>query len=198
MTPQELQDEAREILLRAEFQDPERSIAGRVLDWIGERVANFFDATIGGLFAGDTSSAAMVLLAVVAIVLGYVIFKSLGRRTVTGRAAERKLEADISARRNAQDWLRLAKASEQAGDFESAVRCYYRAATAQLIDSGHIEDAPGVTARQVERQAELPGGVERDALADMTGVFEDVWYGGSPADADTARRIAADAAKVGV
>ena len=49
MTPEELQDEAREILSRAEFQDPERSIAGRVLDWIGERIAGLFEVALGGL-----------------------------------------------------------------------------------------------------------------------------------------------------
>jgi len=197
VTPEELQDEARDILSRAEFQDPERSIAGRVLDWIGERIADFFEAVFGGLFAGDTSSIAAVLVVLAAVVLGYVLFKALGRRTVPGKAPEHKLAADILARRSAEDWLRLARASEQAGDFDSAVRCYYRAATTQLIDRGPMEDAPGVTARQVERRAELPGGAARDALADMTGVFEDVWYGGSPADADTARRVAVNAAKFG-
>jgi len=197
VTPLELQDEAREILLRREFQDPGKSIVDRVLDWIGAKIANFFEGIFGGLFAGDTSGFAVLIMLIAAGVLGYVLVKALRRRTVGPTGVEAGPETDILERRSAQEWLRVARASEQAGDFRGAVRSYYRAATTVLVDTGNLSGAPGLTARQAEREAALRNDAERDALADMTGVFEDVWYGGSEADAEVARRVASDAARVG-
>ena len=196
MDPVDAQNEARDILSRTEFREPEPSLVGRGLEWIWERFTRLFDGLIGGFFDGTSSGIAWVLLVVAVLAIFYVAIGAGRKRTLRGRTRVEPLAAAVTFRRDSAAWLRIAEECEASGAFGDAVRAYYRSGTARLAETGRVGDNPGLTAGQLQRDFAAPGGDEKRALAHMTAAFESVWYGGDSADIELMKQVADDAMRI--
>lgn len=89
------------------------------------------------------------------------------------------------------DWIARAEDAVRAGDLHLAVHAFYRGLLGALSGRGLLIDAPGLTAGECRStvRATRPGLF--DAVADATGTFEQIAYGGAqpePDDVDTLRR----------
>ena len=172
--------EADEILARAEYREPPRSLFQRALDWFLRQLSEAIASVSGGVPGGYLLG--WFIVAVVVCGIGYMVWRVLprGLRHVASAAPEPVLTAsDRSVGRRA--WLERAAAAEAAGDWRQATMARYRALVAGLVDRDELDDSPGATSGQHQREFE---GSEprRSSFSSVTRRFEDIWYGASPAE----------------
>ncbi len=89
------------------------------------------------------------------------------------------------------DWIARAEDAVRAGDLHLAVHAFYRGLLGTLSGRGLLIDAPGLTAGEARSTVRAVRPELFDAMADATGAFEQVAYGGAvpgPDDVDTLRR----------
>jgi hypothetical protein len=111
--------------------------------------------------------------------------------TLTRRsnAAALELAAAAPRRAAAREWALRAMTAARAGDVREAVRCGYHAVVSRLDEQGAWRMDESRTPR--EYLALLPAGDPRSAaLAELTGQFEQIWYGRRQPTGDDARRVA--------
>jgi hypothetical protein len=92
------------------------------------------------------------------------------------------------------DWIARAEEAARAGDLHLAVHAFYRGLLGALSGRGLLIDAPGLTAGEARSTVRAARPELFDAVADATGAFEQVAYGGAvpgPDDVDTLRRAVA-------
>ena len=186
-SPEELRRRAEEILDRPEFAEPDRSALERALSWVGDR----FGDLLSGLAAGDVGS-----LFLLGVVVGAVVALLLLVRRRLPLVARSVPEAEDLVRRaaresRAREWRERADAARAQGDWAEAVRCEHRYSAAWLDDRAMLRERDDRTARElledVKADREVAG-----SMHDITGSFEDVWYGDVQADeqlADAVRRV---------
>lgn len=181
---------ADEILSRPEFQEPPRTIYQRVLDWIGQRVADALGAFLGG---GAGAVVAWLLLVALVLVVAFLVVRALQR--------DRRLRADAAAgvgiaiddRRPPSDWEAEAARHEADGRWREALRCRYRAIVATLARGGVVEEVPGRTSGEYRLLVGRSRPDVAEPFAEATDLFERAWYGGAetgPDDASELRRLA--------
>ena len=92
------------------------------------------------------------------------------------------------------DWIARAEDAVRAGDLHLAVHAFYRGLLGALSGRGLLIDAPGLTAGECRSTVRAVRPELFEAVADATGAFEQVAYGGAvpaPDDVDTLRRAVA-------
>lgn len=188
-TPEQLREEAAEILDRPEFAEPSRSVVDRIFGWIGDRISDLFR----GLGGGDVGSVILLLL-VIGAVIGLVLLIQRRTAPIAGRSSSARLAAQTSRRSRAVEWRERADAARAAGDWDEVIRCEHRHLAAVLDDRAYLLERDHRTAHEliddVRSEPMVAGG-----LGDLTSSFEGVWYGSHSADeslADAVRAVSDD------
>jgi hypothetical protein len=180
VTRESARDAAREELSRREYADAQPPLlvrlVGRALRALGDLLDRAAGAVPGGRLGLLLLLALLVLL--VAVVLARV-------RPGGGREAARAPLFAGSAVLSAAEHRALAEQAAADGRFDEAVRERLRAVVRDLEARGVLDPRPGRTAGEVARD----GGAALPAVAEDlhrgAAVFDEVWYGGRPADASS-------------
>jgi hypothetical protein len=144
-----------------------------ILSWIDDRGAD----VPGGPLALWMALAGLVLLAA-----GGVTTTSIRRRAL---AIERERAAAVPEAENPNALERAADRAERDGDWERAVRLRFRAGLLRLDRRHVLVYRPSLTTGEVARAIDAP------AFAEIGGRFDEIAYGGRPAereDAEAAKR----------
>jgi uncharacterized protein DUF4129 len=146
----------------------------KVVEWVSRLLDRIAGAAPGG------SLGLLVLLALVAVVVGVVIWRTgpvrRGARTGTSLI---ELSGDLDA----AEHRRRADEHAAAGRYAESVRERMRAIVRELELRGVLEPRPGRTADEVAREAGASVPAISGDLSSAAGVFDEVWYGGRPATA---------------
>lgn len=189
--------EAAEILAGDEYRPPEPSIAERVLDWIGDRLADVLPnvgATSGG--RGVATVLFVIVMAALAVGLIVAVIRLAKGRRRRPRGKVTPVLYGTEVRTSADAWWDEARRLQAAGDGKGATRCYFQAAATDLVERGLVRGEPGRTASEIghEGAAACPGvAIELDALV---RAFELAWYGGIDITGDRLADVAAWATAV--
>lgn len=185
--PDQLRSEADRILDDDRYRPPGESFFERALDWLGDRVDDLFHTLAGD---GIGTLAMWVLLGALAGLVGWLLSR-LGGGAWT---MPRRSPAPVTVRTgdptySADEWRSRAIAAEQAGDMAEAVRCHWRARVADLADGGIVDERPSATAGEYRRDVAAGDATAAREFDGPTEVFEDVWYGSSPAGPETVAAV---------
>lgn len=182
--PTQLRELARELLSNPPYREPlADGVVDRALTALRDVVAEALGRLIS-LVGGSTTTAWVLVLLGTVVLLVAVWRWTRGTR----REPTRRDPAAIVERRTVAQWQAAADAHLAAGRRDQAVRSLYAALVTQLADAGRIEDRPGRTVRELER--ELPAALPALAadIRDAGRRFEAVWYGRHPvSDEDIAQ-----------
>lgn len=170
-------DAAREELSRREYDEAQPPLlvrlAGRVLRALGDLLDSAAGAVPGG------SVGLLVLLGLLAAFVAVVLTRVRPARSTGRRDALFAGSAELSAAEHRAQ----ADAAAQEGRYADAVRERLRAVVRDLEARGVIDPRPGRTADEVARDAGAAVPAVREDLRRAATVFDEVWYGGRPADA---------------
>lgn len=167
-----------------------QTILERAASWIGDLLSKITFGIGGGPgFLGN-----LVALGIVAglVVLAVAIVRALLRyRRPPKPEPENDLTIDTEAGRAASDWRGEAERFEAAGQWREAMRARYRELVRSLIEDGLLDDVPGRTTGEYraafERASPATGAAA--SFAELTDLFEAVWYGGVATGEDDNRRF---------
>jgi hypothetical protein len=180
---EEAQQLARLELANPQYSREQESFVQKAIAWVLERVSDLLDAASGTSPLGWFGIVGVVILVILAVI-------AIRRRTgALGRSASTPLfdGRNRGAADHRAESVRLA----DAGAWAEAVRERLRAVVRDLEERGVIEEAPGRTADEIARDAgRLLPSVAGDLRA-AARVFDDIWYGGRTADADSYARLVA-------
>jgi hypothetical protein len=179
----------RRELLRPEYND--QNVVQRVIDWFERRLGGLIDATS----TSPVISTLLAMVILVVLVLGLALLVSRVRRTARVAARRRAVLTDEVV--TAGELRTRAQAALAAGRFEDAVVDGFRALAVRQVERGRLADSPGATAHEVAASlaSEYPDHDSRVSAAAV--LFEQVLYGGRPADraqADSVLRLDDDLA----
>lgn len=183
-------DQARTWVLDELEKAPYAAARPSLLDRASQAFLDWFT----GLFDADRSGAPPVLLAValgVLVALVVVALLLFGLPRVNRRGAARPGLFGDDDRRTADELRRAAAAALAAGDWSLALLERFRALARGLDERTVVAVFPGTTAAGFARQAAVAFDAERDALAGAASLFDDVRYGGRPAERVEAESVAA-------
>ena len=179
LTRESARDAAREELSRRQYEEAQPPLlvrlAGRFVRWLLDLVDGAAAAVPGGRVGLLLLLA--LLVAFVAVVLSRV------RPGSGGRTRAPLFEG--SAALSAQQHRELAEAAAAEGRFADAVRERLRAVVRDLEARGVLDPRPGRTAGEVARDAGRAVPAVADDLRRAAHAFDEVWYGGRPADASS-------------
>ena len=172
-------DAATEELRRREYADAQPPVLVRVADRVLEELGELLDRAAGAAPGGLLGLAALVALLVLLVA---VVLVRLGP---LGRSAPATALFDGSPVLTASSHRELAESAARQGRWADAVRERLRAVVRELEARGALDPRPGRTAGEVARD----GGAALPALADdlrrAASLFDEIWYGGRPADASS-------------
>jgi hypothetical protein len=170
------------------YREAEPSVIQRAIMWVIDALARL----IGQLRAGDGGTIVGVALMALAIGVTVVIVVVLLRR-VRRDAGTAGVTAGIGGRTGG-DWRRLAEEAEDAGEWDVALRCRYRALLADLVAAGVTDEVVGRTARDYLRDISDAAPATEQSLTWVTEAFEATWYDRRPVAASdvAAVRTASD------
>ncbi len=170
-------DAAREELRRREYTEAQPPLLLRLVGRVVREIGELFDRAAGFAPGGPLGVLALLLLAGLFVAVVLTRIGPLARRS-----GGQPLFAGASAL-SAAEHRRLAERAASEGRFAEAVRERLRAIVRTLEARGVLDPRPGRTAGEVARD----GGRAVPALADdlrrAALVFDQIWYGGRPADA---------------
>ena len=101
---------------------------------------------------------------------------------------------DTGSRAPRVDWIARAEDAFRAGDLHAAIHAFYRGLVSALSGRGVLIDAPALTAGECRTTVRALRPDLFQAVADATGAFEQVAYGGAvpgPEDVETLRKAVA-------
>ncbi len=180
--PDEARRRAEQILERPEFVEPTPSWAARALARVAEWLGRLFELVFGPLGAGGGVGQLLgwVILALVVVALVVVIVRAVRRWESKSKNEDgSKVISSVRSGLSAAQWSEKAREHEIAGEWSAAVRCHHRAAVADLVAKAGVAEPVGSTSGYWRNEAEVRQLADFDSI---TEVFEDVWYGGEPAD----------------
>ena len=186
--PEEVRQRAQEILQRAEFERQE-SLLERIAGWIGDLFERITFGVGGGPgFLGNLIS--LAILAGITVVLVLLVRSLLGRRRLPKPAVdEDALTIELEEGRDATDWRNDAERFEATGQWREAMRARYRELVRTLIDDRILDDLPGRTTGEYRTEFVRARPANAGAFAELTELFEAVWYGGVETDAADNQRF---------
>ena len=183
--PEAVRESLERTFSRPEFID-EDGIFDRILRWIGERLADIFDAAfpdipIGGAFGGGIGSVLAYLvmfLGILAVLVGlfFVLRNSSFRRKRSGATDEVEFSEDES--RSAGEWRTLAELAERDGKFLEALRARYRELVMTLVEGSWVPSAPGRSTGELRTDVALHLPAASAAFDPLSDRFDVAYYGG--------------------
>lgn len=187
-TPDQARTEADRILARPEYAEAQPNPIQRVIDWLFEQASELLGGIIGSSNPGSFFIGWIVLAAAV-VAIGYVLWKVMPRSRLSRPDDEIRVERSRSVRTRRSEWLERAAAAEADGRFRESVHARYKATVAGLLERNELPDIDGNTGAE-HLQSFDAADDRRRALADATGTWEDVWFGGAEASPDDSDRLA--------
>jgi hypothetical protein len=172
-------DAVQEELRKQEYVEAQPSLVTRALDWLFDALSDVLDGAAAVAPGGTLGVIALLVL------LGLFVAVVLLRIGPLGRTSAPPPLFEGGRALSAADHRRLAEAAAGEGRFAEAVRERLRAVVRDLEARGALDPRPGRTAGEVARDA---GAVVPALAADLsraTSLFDEVWYGGRPADASS-------------
>jgi Domain of unknown function (DUF4129) len=155
-------------------------IVERIRRWIGELIQNLLARLFS--FQGAGSVVAWIVLAGLAILAVWLVRRL---RLVPETAMEAASGGGVAH----VDWIARAEDAFRAGDLHGAVHAFYRGLLSALSGRGLLIDAPGLTAGECRSTVRAVRPDLFDAVADATGTFEEIAYGGAVPGADDVERL---------
>lgn len=169
---------AREELSRPGYADAEPPLLARAATWVLRELGDLLDRASGA----PGGAGGLLLLALLVAGLVAVVLTRLGPVQRRRRAA---WLFEGSAILSADAHRQAAERAAERGQFAEAVRERLRAVVRDLESRGVLDPRPGRTAGEVARDAGAAVPELAEQLRLGTGLFDEVWYGGRPADAAT-------------
>lgn len=168
----EVRRRAEDLLSHPPFTDGPPGPVRRALRAFGDALAQF----LGDLFGDSLASG---LLPWVVVVLGVIVVGWLVWRITRGLAVDRTIAVvpTEATSRSAGDWHADADAARARGDLREALRCRYGALVATLLAGGVLEDVPGRTVRELDREIARAVPAIADDVVDAGRAFEAAIYG---------------------
>lgn len=173
------QQAAREELAKQVYRDAGPGLVERVLRWVVERAADLLDEVAGVSPGGYAGIAVLVLLVVAAAVAIRLRVGPLGRQQESDRALF------VGGERSSDQHRARAEAHAAAGEWAEAVRERLRAVVRSLEERAVLEPRPGRTADEAAAEAGLALPSCAGDLRSAARLFDEIWYGGRPAGAES-------------
>ena len=152
----------------------------RIRRWIAELIQNLLSRLFS--FQGAGSVVAWIVVAGLAILAVWLVRRL---RLVPETAMEAATGGGVAR----VDWIARAEDAFRAGDLHAAVHAFYRGLLSALSGRGLLIDAPGLTAGECRSTVREVRPELFDAVADATGTFEEIAYGGAVPGADDVDRL---------
>ncbi|BAJ28733.1 MULTISPECIES: DUF4129 domain-containing protein [Kitasatospora] len=181
-------DAAHEELRKAVYHQHEPGVVERFVDWVQHQISRAVDGVSTPL--GGGGNAALALLIVLALVLGFVLWRRYGAPRRAARATG-KLFTGPEGPRSAAGHRADAAAHAAAGAWEDAVREQMRALVRALEERTVLAPRPGRTADEAAAEAGRALPDHARELASAARLFDDIAFGDRPAD-ERAYRLLAD------
>jgi hypothetical protein len=165
----------------------------RLADWLQKLLSRLF----AGLSRYPLSGEILFWLVVIgaASLVAFAIFRFFISRD---RLESMVRGPEVLASRTWQEWLRLARAAANRGDFREAVHAAYWAGIVRLEETGIFARDRSKTPREYLRLASAPSTANRqyrEPLSTLTAILEKTWYANRGANAedfqDTLRQLEA-------
>lgn len=175
------QDEARRELSRDVYGRQHPHSPGwlhKVTHWIDHLLDKIFVHTNG---SGDYTG--LGILAVVLAAVAVVVVLRLWLGPVRRSARSHRPDTDLASPLSAKALRAEAEGFAQAGRYAEAVRSRLRAIVRMLEEKGVLDPRPSRTAGELVTEMGAVSATGLDELRQAVAVFNDVWYGGRPADA---------------
>jgi hypothetical protein len=190
--PADVRERATDLLSRPPFVDERPGPVGRFLRTLGDLVADVLARLLATLGSGT-------LVGWVVVVVGTLLLAAVVWRLTRGMTADRSIPvvAPTVAGRTAADWQAAAVAAEEAGDRREALRCRYAALVATLVETGLLEDVPGRTVGELDREVDRNAPALAPVVTDAGERFERVFYGRRSVGTDDLEVVAAAAEQAG-
>ncbi|MEV4312644.1 DUF4129 domain-containing protein [Actinocrispum sp. NPDC049592] len=182
VTPDAARDAAARELSDPAYAAAEPSWLDRAIRWLITQIGELFGRIAVG-FPGGFAGLFILLVLIIAVVI--VI------RLRVGPLARNASAAVFTGKRlTAADHRRAAEQAAQRGDFAEAVRERFRAIARGLEERGVLDERSGRTVDELAREAgaRLPG--HATALRTAARIFDEIWYGGRTATAQSYQRLA--------
>ncbi len=177
--PGQVRDLARSILSERPYADlepgPLRRALQQVLDAIGDVLGNALGAV------ASVPGVAWLIAGLGLLLLGLVVWRAT-RGATLGRGQDVAVPPAASERAAAA-WAADADRLAAAGDLEAALRARYVAAVVTLIEQGVIEEVPGRTIRELDRELARRAPTVGGEMAHVGDRVEAVVFGDLPAEA---------------
>jgi hypothetical protein len=168
---------AREELAKLVYREAGPGLVERGLRWLFELLDRLL-ARIAGVSPGGY--AGVVALVVVVVAIAVALRMGLGPMR---RTSSSELPLFVGRPRTAAEHRAAAEAHAAAGRWAEAVRDRLRAVITSLEERTLLEPRPGRTADEAAADA---GAVVPECAGDLRAAartFDEIWYGGRPADA---------------
>lgn len=191
LTREGAREAVQEELRRREYVEAQPSLVTRFLRWVGEALGDLLDSAAGVAPGGLLGALALLVL------LGLFVAVVLARLGPLSRGSAAAPLFEGSRTMSAADHRRLAESAATEGRFAEAVRERLRAVVRELEARGALDPRPGRTAGEVARDAGAAVPALAEDLSRATTLFDEVWYGGRPADASSYAVLVAVDEKVG-
>jgi hypothetical protein len=171
----------------------------QLLHWIGEMLARLFGrvAPLGGGGGGSgweflpqalkiMAWVALALAVVMVVIFGWTLWRKRDRHGTDARILSREhvrkaLEDGQALALDSPQWLREADRLAGEQDLRAVYRALYLALLSGLHAAGKIDFRATRTNWVYVRRFRGPD-VERDSFSQLTGLFDQVWYGQTPAE----------------
>ena len=142
---------------------------GRWLEPVGEPLGRLWGQVV------DTVAGRLVLVGLVFVVATLISLRLVGRRSPAGVPRARRFGADADSP-DPDELERQAVAAEQAGDLDHAVRLRFVAGVLRLDRAGVITYRSSLTTGQLRTR------LHSASFAELAAAFDEIAYGGRPAD----------------
>jgi hypothetical protein len=183
--PARVRDRASDLLSRPPYREEPEGLLERLIGAVREWLADVLD-TVLGVVAADASLAWLVIAAGVAILLVVVW------RSTRGLSLDRAVDPPATGEgdgRPASEWHAEADVHERAGEHAQAVRCRYVALVTTLVEQGVVEEVPGRTVGELDRELAGSAPTLASEVAAAGRIFAEVVYGRAPGTPEQAARL---------
>ena len=172
---EEAQRLARLELAKQDYAKDDQTWVQKAIQWLLDRINDVLER------ATQTSPLGWFGLLGIAVLVVLVVVAVRRRTGALGRSSYDAAQFDVGDR-SAADFRAAAEAYAASGAWAEAVRARLRAVVRDLEERGLVDARPGRTADEIARDG---GTALPSVAADLRAgarLFDDVWYGGRPAD----------------
>jgi hypothetical protein len=188
--PEVLRQRAGDLLSRPPYRQDEEGALARAWAAARDWLADLVDRVVGAV-AADPALGWLV------VALGVAVLLLVAWRATRGLAMDRAVAVAPttgSRGRSSRKWSADADAHEAQGRWDEAVRCRYLELATRLAELGLVDDVPGRTVGELDREVETAAPSLAGDVVSAGAVFAETFYGRLPAGPEEARAVA-DAAR---